>query len=76
MGAIVAEWSSLAQSGMAVAWISCHLQLGAVVTMPLSGTLCESSLGWPAAYYIQGVLTLVIFAVFYWFYRDSAAEHE
>ncbi|CAD5210655.1 unnamed protein product [Bursaphelenchus xylophilus] len=76
MGAIVAEWSSLAQSGMAVALLSCHLQLGAVVTMPLSGTLCESSFGWQGAFYVQGVATIIIVAIFFWFYRDTAAEHK
>ncbi|CAD5207078.1 unnamed protein product [Bursaphelenchus okinawaensis] len=75
MGAIVAEWSSLAQSGMAVALLSCHLQLGAVVTMPLSGTLCESAVGWQGAFYVQGVATVLVVALFYWFYRDTAAEH-
>lgn len=51
------------------------LKFAALLTMPLSGELCESSLGWPAVYYIQGTLTLVLFVLFYWFYRDTPRTH-
>lgn len=43
--------------------------------MPLAGILCESEWGWPSLYYIQGILTLILFAVFYIFYRDDPFDH-
>ncbi|KAI1713865.1 major facilitator superfamily domain-containing protein [Ditylenchus destructor] len=71
MGAVSAAWSPLKTSGMYVAWISCHLQFGPMFTMPIAGELCESKWGWESVYYLQGVLTIIVFALFYYFYRDS-----
>lgn len=72
---MIAEWAELKRVGTVVAYISCHLQLAPVFTMPVSGALCESSFGWASTYYLHAGLTLIIFAAFYSFYRDSPACH-
>ncbi|CAD5211277.1 unnamed protein product [Bursaphelenchus xylophilus] len=74
-GAVIAEWAELKRSGTAVAYLSCHLQLAPMLTTPVSAELCESSAGWSWAYYLHGIFTILVFAVFYWFYRDSPALH-
>lgn len=71
----MAEWFELKRTGLIVAYLSCHFQLGPTFTMPLSGALCESSLGWSSSYYIHAGLTVVIFTVFFWFYTDSPVSH-
>lgn len=76
MGSIVAEWATLRKSGTYVAWMSTHLQLGQIFTMPVGGALCESQVGWPALYYLQGALTVLVFLVFYFFYEDSPSLHK
>lgn len=76
MGSVVAEWSTLRKSGTYVAWMSTHLQLGPIITMPIAGGFCNSEVGWPALYYIFGVLTLLFYTLFFWFYEDSAAMHK
>ncbi|KAI6217645.1 Sodium-dependent phosphate transport protein 1 [Aphelenchoides fujianensis] len=75
MGSIATEWATLKRSGTFVAYLSTHLQLGTILTMPVAGELCESSLGWEALYYIFGAATALLFAAFYVFYRDSPAMH-
>ena len=53
MGMISFEWSTHARVGTALAWLSANLQLSSIVTMPLAGALCESSLTWRGLYYIE-----------------------
>ncbi|KAI6230081.1 Sodium-dependent phosphate transport protein 1 [Aphelenchoides fujianensis] len=75
MGSIVAEWATVRRMGMYVAFLSIHLQLGTILTMPVSAAACDSRYGWPAVYYGQGGLTVLLFVLFAAFYRDDAARH-
>uniref|UniRef100_A0AC34QKB2 Major facilitator superfamily (MFS) profile domain-containing protein n=1 Tax=Panagrolaimus sp. JU765 TaxID=591449 RepID=A0AC34QKB2_9BILA len=75
LGAIVSAWSSLHTAGMYISILSMHIQFGAIIVMPMSGALCETELGWPAIYYILGILTIFSFALFYGFYTDMPLEH-
>uniref|UniRef100_A0A914C2Y4 Major facilitator superfamily (MFS) profile domain-containing protein n=1 Tax=Acrobeloides nanus TaxID=290746 RepID=A0A914C2Y4_9BILA len=76
MGSITSQWSTIKESGFFLALLSSHYQLGQVLTMPTAGVLCESRWGWPALYYIQGVLTALIAITFYIFYRDNPYRHK
>jgi hypothetical protein len=61
---------------MYFSYISTHLQLGTILTMPLAGELCESPLGWESLYYLLGTVTILLFALFYYFFRDSPEMHK
>lgn len=76
IGTITSQWSLLADSGMYMSLMTCHLQIGPLFTMPVSGALCVSSFGWPASFYLHGVLTIIIMALFYTLYRDSPRIHK
>ena len=72
---VSAEWAPLTVVGTYVALLTTPFQLGPILTMPVSSLLCQSSiLGWPAVYYLQGGLTvvlLVLFHLLYWERPDS-----
>ncbi|KAL7071924.1 hypothetical protein ACQ4LE_008611 [Meloidogyne hapla] len=74
-GSIIADWSPLRSAGTFIAFLSCHIQFGPILTMPLAGKLCESSWGWPAVYHLQAMLTALAFGAFFTFYRDSPRIH-
>uniref|UniRef100_A0A914MWX4 Major facilitator superfamily (MFS) profile domain-containing protein n=1 Tax=Meloidogyne incognita TaxID=6306 RepID=A0A914MWX4_MELIC len=82
-GSIIADWSPLRTAGTFIAFLSCHIQFGPILTMPLAGKLCESSWGWPAVYHLQAMrqksfqsmLTALAFGAFFTFYRDSPRIH-
>uniref|UniRef100_A0A1I7YSW2 MFS domain-containing protein n=1 Tax=Steinernema glaseri TaxID=37863 RepID=A0A1I7YSW2_9BILA len=75
MGSFTSHWSTLKQAGLFVVIQNACVQLGPLFTMPVSGFLCESSLGWQSVFYVHAVGTLVSFGVFWIFYRDSPYEH-
>ncbi|KAI6207187.1 Major facilitator superfamily MFS-1 domain containing protein [Aphelenchoides fujianensis] len=72
MGGVTSEWATWEQSGMFTALLSTSLQLGAVLTMPLAGVVCESRWRWPLLYVLQGAATLLATAAFFWAFRGPA----
>ncbi|CAK5064166.1 unnamed protein product [Meloidogyne enterolobii] len=76
-GSISAHWSPLSNSGIFLAVLTSSFQLGPITAMPLSAEFCSSEMfGWPAVYYLLGTISLFLFTIFYWIYRDSPREHE
>uniref|UniRef100_A0A915N2M1 Major facilitator superfamily (MFS) profile domain-containing protein n=1 Tax=Meloidogyne javanica TaxID=6303 RepID=A0A915N2M1_MELJA len=74
---ISSNWSPLANSGMFLVVLTSAFQLGPITAMPLSAEFCSSEMfGWPAVYYLLGTISLIVFTIFYWIYRDSPREHE
>lgn len=50
-------------------------QIAPIFTMPVSGELCTSKLGWPSVYYLHGVICIVLFTVFIFYHRNSPHKH-
>ncbi|KAE9546384.1 hypothetical protein FO519_010404, partial [Halicephalobus sp. NKZ332] len=66
---------SLQGAGMYISLLSMHIQFGAIIVMPVSGALCQSSIGWQGVYYILGILTVVSFLMFFIFYTNQPEDH-
>ncbi|VDO53103.1 unnamed protein product [Onchocerca flexuosa] len=45
--------------------------LGPVITMPMSGFLCSTSLGWPSVFYVHATITLIFLILWWILYRDQ-----
>ncbi|VDK43327.1 unnamed protein product, partial [Cylicostephanus goldi] len=75
-GIAPAQWSTLKATGTFIAILSCHVQFCNILTMPVSGFLCESRFGWPAVFYLQGLLSALIFLTYHFFYTDDPADHK
>jgi len=50
-------------------------QFGTVISLPLSGILCASSLGWPSVFYVFGAASTVWCVFFLWLVREDP-EHD
>uniref|UniRef100_A0A914YM86 Major facilitator superfamily (MFS) profile domain-containing protein n=1 Tax=Panagrolaimus superbus TaxID=310955 RepID=A0A914YM86_9BILA len=74
-GAIINSWATIEESGLFLAFLSCHHQLAEIFLMPVAGFFCESSVGWQGIYYLQGSLTFAFFIIFFIFYRNSPQNH-
>ncbi|PAV56157.1 hypothetical protein WR25_13387 isoform A [Diploscapter pachys] len=75
MGAISEQWSILAQTGTFISVLSSSIQISNIVTMPLAGFMCESSLTWRGVFYSQGAVTILAYIIFYIYYRDCPSKH-
>jgi MFS transporter, ACS family, solute carrier family 17 (sodium-dependent inorganic phosphate cotransporter), member 5 len=42
--------------------------------MPITGWLCESTWGWRSAYYLFGLLSLILFLLFFVLYRNNPSQ--
>ena len=75
MGSITSHWSTLKQNGIFIAILSAFLQVAPIFTMPVSGALCVSELGWQSVYYLHGAVCLVVFTCFMLYHRNSPIKH-
>ncbi|KAL3981477.1 Major Facilitator Superfamily protein [Acanthocheilonema viteae] len=76
IGVITVRWASLKQNGVFIAVLTSFNSLSTLITNPISGLLCESSLGWPAVYYVHAAFGIFIFTVWILFYRDEPEMHK
>ncbi|KAK5970652.1 MFS domain-containing protein, partial [Trichostrongylus colubriformis] len=74
-GLVASQWATTKSAGTFIALLSCHVQFCSIFTMPTSGALCETSLGWPSVFYLQGSISAVAFLAFFLFYRDDPRQH-
>ena len=58
MNAMVARWMPKMERSRAISIIFCGSAIGSVVTLPLTGYLCDQKFlgGWPSIFYLLGIL--------------------
>ncbi|KAA0194640.1 Solute carrier family 17 (Anion/sugar transporter) member 5 [Fasciolopsis buskii] len=56
---IWAAWAPPNERGLLVGFSYAGLHIGNAITLPISGALCRSSLGWPSVFYFFGAVSFV-----------------
>uniref|UniRef100_A0A914E0B3 Major facilitator superfamily (MFS) profile domain-containing protein n=1 Tax=Acrobeloides nanus TaxID=290746 RepID=A0A914E0B3_9BILA len=74
VGCVTSAWAKLTENGLFNGALTGFIQLAPVITMPMSGLLCASFLGWRAVYYIHAIITLLLIVTWWLLYRDSPSE--
>lgn len=77
MSAMWGKWAPLWERSKLAGFTYAGAQLGTVVSMPISGILCDSDFlgGWPSVFYIFGVLGCLWFVVWMLMVHDTPAKH-
>ncbi|EGT57189.1 hypothetical protein CAEBREN_28558 [Caenorhabditis brenneri] len=75
VGVVPSVWAPNSEINTFMAVLSCAYQLSNILCMPVSGFLCESALGWRSIYYLFGVLTALIYVIFWLTYTDDPSEN-
>ncbi|KAL5014023.1 hypothetical protein ScPMuIL_008293 [Solemya velum] len=71
------KWAPIFERSKLVSFCYAGAQLGTVVSMPLSGILCDSNFlgGWPSAFYVFGALGCIWFVAWMLIVHDTPADH-
>ncbi|CAI5438870.1 unnamed protein product [Caenorhabditis angaria] len=75
VGSVTSSWASLKQNGFFIAVLTTFGQLSSVFSMPLSGQLCTSSLGWQSVFYFHAAFSFITFIIWYIFFTDSPSSN-
>jgi MFS family permease len=75
MGSITAHWAPAQEHGNFISTLFSSTQIASMFTMPIAGTMCESSAGWPSVYYLHGIISLTLFIIWLIIYRDHPSDH-
>lgn len=77
MSAMWGKWAPLWERSKLAGFTYAGAQLGTVFSMPISGILCDSDFlgGWPAVFYLFGVLGCFWFVMWMWIVHDTPAKH-
>ncbi|KAL7737229.1 hypothetical protein ACLKA6_005411 [Drosophila palustris] len=70
---LLSKWAPANERGMLGTICYSGAQFGTILMMATSGFLADSSIGWPAIFYIGGLCGFIWVAV-WWFYSSSAPE--
>uniref|UniRef100_A0A914YEZ8 Major facilitator superfamily (MFS) profile domain-containing protein n=1 Tax=Panagrolaimus superbus TaxID=310955 RepID=A0A914YEZ8_9BILA len=75
IGAISSRWAYYKQYGFVVSTLVGYVQLSPTISMPTSGALCESDLGWQSVFYGHAMVTGILFIIFCLIYRNTPSKH-
>ncbi|KAK6732705.1 hypothetical protein RB195_016834 [Necator americanus] len=75
IGILCVRWAPLSQTGLFISVLTTFTPVSTVITNPLSGWLCESTLGWRSAYYIHAAFGLFVFILWIICYHDDPHLH-
>lgn len=74
MHVMISKWSPPLERSKMVTFVYAGAQIGTVITMPISGLLCEY-VNWESVFYVFGAIG-VLWSVFWFFFVfDSPAKH-
>ncbi|CAD6194728.1 unnamed protein product [Caenorhabditis auriculariae] len=76
VGSVTSSWASLHQQGLFIAVLTTFGQLSSVFSMPVSGQLCTSSLGWQSVYYVHAGISFVSFILWFVVYTDTPDQNK
>uniref|UniRef100_A0A1I7ZVZ8 MFS domain-containing protein n=1 Tax=Steinernema glaseri TaxID=37863 RepID=A0A1I7ZVZ8_9BILA len=74
IGLITVRWASLKQHGVFISVLTSFSLFSVIITMPVSGFLCENY-GWPSVYYAHATFGVLIFSLWLIYYQDDPRTH-
>ncbi|TPP61410.1 Sialin [Fasciola gigantica] len=72
---IWAAWAPPNERGLLVGFSYAGLHIGNAMTLPISGALCRSSLGWSSVFYFYGAFSFIYAILWAGLVYDSPKEH-
>ncbi|CAJ0566292.1 unnamed protein product, partial [Mesorhabditis spiculigera] len=76
IGLVTVRWAPLAETGLFMSVMTSFTPVSTSITNPVSGWICESSLGWKWAFYGHAVMCAIVFMAWIGYYTDNPATHK
>ncbi|KAK6732709.1 hypothetical protein RB195_016836 [Necator americanus] len=75
IGTMCVRWAPLSEVGFFISVLTSFTPVSSVITNPLSGWLCNTSGGWPLAFYTHAAFCFIMFLLWIISYRDDPQYH-
>ncbi|CAH8505954.1 unnamed protein product, partial [Schistosoma mattheei] len=66
-----AAWAPPNERGLLIGFAYAGLHVGSAITMPITGALCQTSLGWSLVFYFYGAVSFVYCMIWFMFVYDE-----
>lgn len=73
---LLSKWAPATEKGRLVSFVFSGTQFGSLAMLPMAGLLASSAGGWPAIFYVGGVVALVWVLIWSLYGANSPAEHQ
>lgn len=73
---LISKWAPLPERAKVVSYVYCGGPLGTVISNLVTGSIADSTLGWPYAFYLYGGIGLVWCCFWFFFGANSPAQHK
>lgn len=68
---MMSKWTPINERSRVSSFVYNGATVGIITSMPITGTLCSSRWGWPASFYLYGILGILWICIFAVFAADS-----
>uniref|UniRef100_A0A7I4YTV3 MFS domain-containing protein n=1 Tax=Haemonchus contortus TaxID=6289 RepID=A0A7I4YTV3_HAECO len=71
IGLMCVRWAPLTEVAIFISILTAFTPTSAILTNVITGYLCTSSFGWRSSYYLHGIFGIVVFSLWFVFYKDD-----
>ncbi|CAI2350619.1 unnamed protein product [Caenorhabditis sp. 36 PRJEB53466] len=72
---VIRKWSTRKNDHFCFLILSIFQQISPSVIYPIAAYICKTGLGWPVIFYFQSIISFIVTAVFFYFYKETPVRH-
>lgn len=73
---MLSKWAPASEKGRLVSFVFSGTQFGSLAMLPMAGLLASSAGGWPAIFYVGGIVALLWVLIWSLYGANSPTDHQ